>query len=61
MKKFAICFIIMLMLGGIFGLTMQNIVPDAPVSGVAYADPVPCGADGYAPPPQPAGLVGVGP
>ena len=40
MKKVTICFIIMLMLGGLFGLVLQNIVPNAPVGGVAYADPM---------------------
>ena len=58
MKKFAICFITMLMLGGIFSLTMQNI--DTPVIGavveimgpdVAYADAYPCMAIPPAPPP----------
>ncbi len=41
----------MLMLGGIFGLTMQNIIPDAPVSGVAYADAYLCCGPGQTPPP----------
>jgi|GEM_PF-3216540 len=60
MKKLTICFIVMLMLGGLFGLALQNIVPDAPVSGVAYADPYLCGMPGQAPPePIPAhGLLG---
>ncbi len=48
MKKLAICFIIMLMFGGIFEVTMQNVVKDVPVistvieaigPGVAYAGP----------------------
>ena len=52
MKKLTICFIIMLMLGGIFGLALQNIVPDAPVSGVAYADPVAFEMPQVPPPPM---------
>ena len=52
MKKFAICFIILLMLGGIFGLTMQNI--NTPVIGAvvgeAYADATPCNSGPHVPP-----------
>ncbi len=50
MKKLTICFIIMLMLGGIFGLVLQNILPDAPVSGVVYADATMFVAGPHAPP-----------
>lgn len=52
MKKFTICFIVMLMLGGIFGLTMQNI--NTPVLGAvvgeAYAEDYPCIAGPHTPP-----------
>jgi len=51
----------MLMLGGIFGLALQNIVPDAPVSGVAYADPYPFSAPHDPPLQPPLGLTGFGP
>lgn len=59
MKKFTICFIVMLMLGGIFGLTMQSI--DTPVigavvetigPGVACADDFPCIDNPALPPPR---------
>lgn len=60
MKKVTICFIIMLMFCGLFGLVLQNILPGAPVGGIAYADPVAFEMPGQTPPP-PHHIIGFGP